>query len=128
MPILTIPATALGKLDNQSAYVQIAVGAGTGFVVGYLFFKVSKMLAVCIGSAILTIELAVESGLIKVDWSKIMEQQQALNTPENRQLALSPFTPPDHAVNLDKAKQVIMSSARLSVAILGGFFLGFGFS
>ncbi|TDG43572.1 hypothetical protein AWZ03_010000 [Drosophila navojoa] len=128
MPIVTIPATALNKLDSHSAYVQIAVGGGTGFLVGYVFFKVSKVLAICIGSAILTLEVAVETGLIQIDWTKVTNQQNERTPPIVRQMAVSPFTPMDYAIDVDKAKQIILSSARLSIAILGGFLLGFGFS
>ncbi|XP_017872734.1 PREDICTED: FUN14 domain-containing protein 2-like [Drosophila arizonae] len=118
--------STLNKLDSHSAYVQIAVGGGTGFIVGYVFFKVSKVLAICIGSAILTVEVAVETGLIKIDWTKVTDQQH--EPPIVRQMAVSPFTPMDYAIDVDKAKQIILSSARLSIAILGGFLLGFGFS
>ncbi|XP_030555366.1 FUN14 domain-containing protein 1 [Drosophila novamexicana] len=128
--------STFNKLDNNSAYVQIAVSAGGGFVAGFVFFRVSKLLAICVGGAILTIELAVQSGIVTIDWNKVLRQQEqaqnrAASSANARALARGPYSPNERALDpelIDKAKQLVLSSARLSVAFLGGFLLGFGFA
>ncbi|XP_034099295.1 FUN14 domain-containing protein 1 [Drosophila albomicans] len=121
-------------LGKQSPYVQIVVGAGSGFVAGYVFFKVFKVASIITGTTILAVELCIQTGIITINWRSsvylrsLQEEEQSQlperpripdRTPQPEQRFLTPFS------NIRKA---IMNSARLSFAFLGGFFIGMGVS
>ncbi|KAH8415080.1 hypothetical protein KR215_002228, partial [Drosophila sulfurigaster] len=132
MAFLVSADSCLGK---QSPYVQIVVGAGSGFVAGYVFFKVFKIASIITGTTILAVELCLQTGIITINWRSsvylrsLMEEEQSERpripdrfpdrTPQPDQRFLTPFS------NIRKA---IMNSARLSFAFLGGFFIGMGVS
>lgn len=61
----------LGDISKKSASKQIVIGATSGWVTGYVTFKVGKLAAFAVGSTIILLQVANEHGLIKIDWSKV---------------------------------------------------------
>ncbi|XP_034473793.1 uncharacterized protein LOC117781162 [Drosophila innubila] len=124
--------STVNKLGDQSPYLQIAVGAGGGFVTGFVLLKACKILAIVVGGSILTIELALQSEIITIEWGGLIrrfEMEEGAETtpptpwqgPGTRAL---PFVNDPYR----KLKKSLINSARFSVAFLGGFLLGMGFS
>jgi len=116
----------MNKIGERSPYLQIALGAGGGFITGYVLLKTCRGLAIVMGGTILIVELALQSGIITFSWGGYIQFMEAPDEspterqgPESRALPFDPFR---------KIKKAILSSARFSVAFLGGFLLGMGFS
>ncbi|KAM8717484.1 hypothetical protein ACLKA7_004215 [Drosophila subpalustris] len=120
------------KLGDESPYLQIAVGAGGGFVTGFVLLKVFKVVAIVVGGAILSIELALQSGIITIQWGSVIRQ---FGMEDEEDVGETPFRqrrgPDFRASPLDrfrKLRKSILNSARFTAAFLGGFLLGMGFS
>ncbi|BFF93526.1 uncharacterized protein DMAD_11367 [Drosophila madeirensis] len=119
---------ALDGLGRQSPYTQICIGAGTGLFIGYVFFKASKSVAIAAGGSILLAQLAIQSGLIKID---ALETILLHGNPGIRDIHVLPNVANTETMEiimerLTKAYDIVASSRRLCVAMLGGFLVGFG--
>jgi FUN14 domain-containing protein 1 len=60
-----------GDVTKKSATQQILVGAGSGWVTGYVTMKVGKATALALGGGIILLQIAHQQGYIKVDWKKV---------------------------------------------------------
>ncbi|XP_034667502.1 uncharacterized protein LOC117901012 [Drosophila subobscura] len=120
---------ALDGLGRQSPYTQICIAAGTGLFIGYVFFKASKSVAIAAGGSILLAQLAIQSGLIKID---ALETILLHGNPGIRgNIHVLPNVANTETMEiimerLTKAYDIVASSRRLCVAMLGGFLMGFG--
>ncbi|XP_001356078.4 FUN14 domain-containing protein fndc-1 [Drosophila pseudoobscura] len=119
---------AFDGFGKQSPYCQIGIGAGTGLVTGYVFFKASKSVAIAAGASILIVQLAMESGLVNFEVETIVMHGHQLN-PNN--IHVMPSIASSHSweaikEQLTKARDFLAGSQRLCVAMLGGFLVGFG--
>ncbi|XP_022227923.2 uncharacterized protein LOC111077810 [Drosophila obscura] len=126
MPENFVTKEALDGLSRRSPYTQIAIGAGSGFLAGYVLFKASKSVAIVAGGAILILQLAVQSGLIRSNpLETIVLQGHPRNTGNVR---TGPATTNSQSpmAQLNKAYDVVAGSSRLCVSMFGGFLVGFG--
>ncbi|XP_001988202.2 FUN14 domain-containing protein fndc-1 [Drosophila grimshawi] len=122
LPVLK-SSTAVIKLSDHSPYVQIGVGAGGGLVTGLVLFRVSKLLAICVGGSILCVQLAMEVGVVSIKWDRVDTRQVVDAT--TRAIQRDPFRTP-HINGTEIVESVKNLTTRLSVAFLAGFLLGFG--
>ncbi|EDW76383.2 uncharacterized protein Dwil_GK19026 [Drosophila willistoni] len=130
---LDVVKATVDELSRSSPYVQIVAGAASGALTGFVLLKVGKMVAVSIGGSILIFELAMQSGIIKTDWNRVLDNRS------NRGLAAIQNTGASNArvrgIELDtsdqdqlknKVKKLVATSGRFCISFVGGFFLGFG--
>ncbi|SPP86027.1 uncharacterized protein LOC117587753 [Drosophila guanche] len=118
---------ALDGLSRRSPYTQIALGAGTGFLTGYVLFKASKVAAIVAGGTILVLQLAVQTGVIKSSpLETIVLQGYPRNSGNVRGQPTAATNSQSPREQLTKPYDVIAGSSRICVAIFGGFLLGFG--
>ncbi|BFF93525.1 uncharacterized protein DMAD_11366 [Drosophila madeirensis] len=118
---------ALDGLSRRSPYTQIALGAGTGFLTGYVLFKASKVAAIVAGGTILVLQLAVQTGVIKSSpLETIVLQGHPRNAGNVRAQPTATTNSQSPREQLNKAYDVIAGSSRICVAMCGGFLLGFG--
>ncbi|EDW03069.1 GH11039 [Drosophila grimshawi] len=120
---MSVLGTAVIKLSDHSPYVQIGVGAGGGLVTGLVLFRVSKLLAICVGGSILCVQLAMEVGVVSIKWDRVDTRQVVDAT--TRAIQRDPFRTP-HINGTEIVESVKNLTTRLSVAFLAGFLLGFG--
>lgn len=60
-----------GDVNKSSAAKQIVIGAGSGWITGFVTMKVGKMAAVALGGGIIVLQFAHQQGYITIDWNKI---------------------------------------------------------
>lgn len=61
----------LGDVSKKSATQQIILGAGSGWVTGYVTMKVGKVAAIALGGGIILLQVAHQQGYVNVNWNKI---------------------------------------------------------
>lgn len=61
----------LGDVNKSDATKQILVGAGSGWFSGYLAMRVAKTTAFAVGGGIILLQIANETGFVKVNWKKL---------------------------------------------------------
>ncbi|KAH8263590.1 hypothetical protein KR044_011088, partial [Drosophila immigrans] len=125
-----MPFPVSANLGKQSPYVQIAVGAGGGFVSGYALFKIFKIVSFVTGSAILAIELGLQAGIITIHWEDMIKMFGLEQEPETAQRIPGrvPTQDPRFFDALANIKNTMLNSARLYCAFVGGFLIGMGVS
>ncbi|KAH8421148.1 hypothetical protein KR009_003824, partial [Drosophila setifemur] len=114
--------TAMNDFTQRSAYFQIGVGAGSGFLTGYVLLKVSKLAAIAAGGTILIIELGLQAGVVKLDIFKILSE------PSTNEQHLNGSNLLNIEKLVQKASSICTTSGRIYVAFVGGFLLGFGWA
>uniref|UniRef100_A0A1L8DUU5 Protein with signal anchor n=1 Tax=Nyssomyia neivai TaxID=330878 RepID=A0A1L8DUU5_9DIPT len=60
-----------GEISKGSATKQIALGAASGWLTGFMTVRVGRMVAVVVGGSIILLQVANEQGYIKVNWNKV---------------------------------------------------------
>ncbi|XP_002021684.2 uncharacterized protein LOC6596547 [Drosophila persimilis] len=116
--------------SRLSPYTQIAIGAGTGFVTGYVLLKASQTVAVVAGASILVAQLAIQAGVIKTSSVETIVPQRNQSN-QGRAVRVLPTVPNPQSSEarmeqLTKVYEIVAGSSRLFVAMFGGFLVGFG--
>ncbi len=63
------------NLEVLGPYIQqISFGFVAGFVVGYAFKKVGKMLAIALGLIFILLQILAYYGFITINWAKVQDQ------------------------------------------------------
>ena len=65
-------------MGKQPVPKQIAVGAGTGWLAGYMTMKVGKMAATVIGGSLILLQIAHHKGYVQVNWNRMNSDSQTL--------------------------------------------------
>jgi len=99
-------------LNLPSLGLQLGSGAVIGFVIGYAFKKVAKIIAVLVGLELALFKLLESRGYMSVRWDKL--SGGLLKAGESAAGA----QPPSWFMT-------ILSTLSVSVGFAGGFFLGF---
>ncbi|XP_059616380.1 FUN14 domain-containing protein 1-like [Phlebotomus argentipes] len=60
-----------GEISKGSATKQIALGAASGWLTGFVTVRVGRLVAVAVGGSIILLQIANEQGYIKVNWGKV---------------------------------------------------------
>jgi FUN14 domain-containing protein 1 len=69
----------LRDVSKQSASTQILMGAGSGWVTGFLTMKVGKVVAITVGGSIILLQLAHQQGYVSIDWSRITKKVDTIS-------------------------------------------------
>uniref|UniRef100_A0A1B0GGW4 Uncharacterized protein n=1 Tax=Lutzomyia longipalpis TaxID=7200 RepID=A0A1B0GGW4_LUTLO len=60
-----------GDISKGSATKQIAIGAASGWLTGFVTVRVGRLVAVAVGGSIILLQIANEQGYINVNWNKV---------------------------------------------------------
>ncbi|KAH8255418.1 hypothetical protein KR038_002886, partial [Drosophila bunnanda] len=130
-PNYTTSTIAMNSLSQRSPYTQIGLGAAGGFITGFVFLKVSKLVALAAGGTILVIQLAVEAGVIELESYEVFQEQRS--DQARGELRIAGQTHRLEGPNIPRidllgetTRKACSSSRRLCVAFVGGFLVGCG--
>ncbi|XP_008581845.1 PREDICTED: FUN14 domain-containing protein 2 [Galeopterus variegatus] len=105
--------------EKYSVATQLLIGGVTGWCTGFIFQKVGKLAATAVGGGFFLLQLANQTGYIKVDWQRVekdMKQaREQLKIRRSNQI---------HTEVKSKAEEVV-SFVKKNVLMTGGFFGGF---
>ena len=94
-----------------SFYLKIGgIGLVTGFVIGYAFKKISKLLVIILGFILIGTQLLVYNGIINVDWAIIESLTKEIISNQD--------------LSLGSIKQVLLVNLPFTAAAGIGFLLG----
>ena len=112
----------LKDLSKAPASKQLAVGAGTGWLVGYVTMKVGKAAATAVGGTLLLLQIAHHNGYIKVDWNKMTNDTTSIADKVKDKLKLRSKS------GFEKFQDFAKDNIYLAGGFTGGFFLGIAWS
>ncbi|XP_034943658.1 FUN14 domain-containing protein 1 isoform X2 [Chelonus insularis] len=108
----------LGDVSKTSATKQIAIGASSGWVTGFLAMKVGKIAAFSVGGGIILLQIAANHGYIKINWDKIQDKAEKLS--DNIEEKITGEGPK----LIDKVGLWCRQNTYVATSFLGGFFIG----
>ncbi|ENN80753.1 hypothetical protein YQE_02830, partial [Dendroctonus ponderosae] len=108
----------LGDVDKSDTTKQILIGAGSGWISGYLTMRVAKTTAFAVGGGIILLQLASERGFIKVNWSRLSKKlEKVVDRVE------SEISNQDRAWT-DKVMDFFKNNTPFTSGFVGGFLIG----
>lgn len=112
-----IISTFFGDVDKSNTNQQILIGAGSGWIAGYLAMRVAKTTAFVVGGGIILLQLASERGFIQVKWSRVnQELEKVLDQMERGSQMDRTWS--------DKVVAFLKNNTPFSSGFAGGFLIG----
>ena len=105
-------------MGKQPVPKQIAVGAGTGWLAGYMTMKVGKMAATVIGGSLILLQIAHHKGYVQVNWNRMNSDSQTLANQLKEQIRGRSRS------GMEKFGDFAAQNVWLAGGFTGGFFLG----
>ena len=105
-------------MGKQPVPKQIAVGAGTGWLAGYMTMKVGKMAATAVGGSLLLLQIAHHKGYVTVDWNKMTKDSTSLSDKVKDKLRMRSKS------QLERFSEFAADNIYIAGGFTGGFFLG----
>lgn len=103
----------LDTLDPTTLGLEVGSGGIIGFIIGFSFKKVAKVIAVLVGLELALLKFLESRGILTVDWQRLTG-----GMIDASQTAATTAQPPSWAVS-------IISTLSVGAAFTGGFLLGF---
>lgn len=108
----------LGDVGKSDTTKQILVGAGSGWISGYLAMRVAKTTAFALGGGIILLQVASDRGIIKVNWKKLNKKMEKVADHVEAELSNQDVT------WSDKLMDLIKKNTPFSSGFVGGFLIG----
>ncbi|XP_065166177.1 FUN14 domain-containing protein 2-like isoform X2 [Atheta coriaria] len=110
----------LGDISKSSATKQLIIGTSSGWLTGYVFMKVGKVVAVAIGGGIILLQVANENGYVKINWNKVNKNlDKVADKVEEKITGEGPSWS-------DKITAFAKTHMSFTTGFVGGVFLAFG--
>jgi len=106
------------ELKQSSTTKQLCVGAGGGWVSGYVFAKFGKTAATAAGGTILLLHFAQQYGYIEVDWKRVQKDV------DKAKKELEKKAQKDLPQFLGRIQRFAIENVLLAGGFSGGFLLG----
>ncbi|XP_066261477.1 FUN14 domain-containing protein 1-like [Euwallacea similis] len=109
----------VGDIDKNDATKQILIGAGSGWFSGYLAMRVAKTTAFAVGGGIILLQVATDSGFIKVNWKKVNKNLEKIAETVEDGLSIS-----HNKTWSEKAVDFLKNNTPFTSGFIGGFLIG----
>ncbi|KAM9342555.1 FUN14 domain-containing protein 1 [Pholidichthys leucotaenia] len=106
---------------KYSVATQVAIGGASGWCAGYLFQKVGKVAATAVGGGLLMLQIANNSGYIKVDWKRV---EKDVNKAKKQLQKGTEQTVPELNTFFEKSSDFVKKNIVVTSSFIGGFLLG----
>ncbi|XP_066156640.1 FUN14 domain-containing protein 1-like [Euwallacea fornicatus] len=109
----------VGDIDKNDATKQILIGAGSGWFSGYLAMRVAKTTAFAVGGGIILLQVASDSGFIKVNWTKVNKNLEKITETVEDGLSIG-----HNKTWSEKAVDFLKNNTPFTSGFIGGFLIG----
>jgi len=110
----------LGDVNKSDATKQILMGAGSGWFSGYLAMRVAKTTAFAVGGGIILLQIANETGFVKVNWKKLNRKLEKVADRVENELVNSH----NKKSISDKIIDFLKNNTPFTSGFVGGFLIG----
>lgn len=110
----------LGDVNKSDATKQILMGAGSGWFSGYLAMRVAKTTAFAVGGGIILLQIANETGFVKVNWKKLNRNLEKVADRVENELVNSH----NKKSISDKIIDFLKNNTPFTSGFVGGFLIG----
>ncbi|KAL1491833.1 hypothetical protein ABEB36_012368 [Hypothenemus hampei] len=105
--------------DKYDSTTQVLMGAGSGWFTGFLAMRVAKTTAFAVGGGLILLQLATESGVVKINWKKI-DKVKKLDDHKNEWIE-------EEKEFRKKLMDFFTNNTPFSMGFIGGFLIGMSF-
>lgn len=107
--------------EKYSVATQITIGGVSGWCAGYLFQKVGKIAATAVGGGFLLLQIANNSGYVKVDWKRV---EKDVDKAKKHLKKHADRAGPELNSFIEESTEFVKKNIVVASGFVGGFLLG----